>query len=106
MYNLTLEGSHPSTICVEISKLRPSLESLYEMLDSEYVDEYLSDFISEYARTDEIMPEDHTLGFVVINAPKKHVSFAFNGLKENYLEELREMGEKIRSKGYTVDYDI
>ena len=106
MYNLTLDGSHPSTICVEISNLRPSLESLYEMLDSEYLSEYLSDFISDFSRTDEIMSEDHTLGFVIINSKKKHLSFAFNGLKENYIKDIREIGTKIQQKGYTVEYDI
>ena len=106
MYNLTFDGTHPSTICVEISKLIPSLESIYEMIGTEYLSESLADFITEFARTDEIMPEDHTMGFVIVNSKKKHLSLAFNGLPEKYVKSLREIGSKIVTKGYEVEYDL
>ncbi len=106
MYNVTMEGSHPSTICIEISKLPNSLKSLTDMIGSEYMDEMMSEFIKEFARTDEIMPEDRTLGFVVFNGPKKQVSIAFSRISDSLKKELRESGKKIESTGFKVEYDF
>jgi Thermoplasma acidophilum protein TA0956. len=106
MYNLTMEGSHPSTICVVLRHLPDSMRALKGMFGSEYMDEMLQEFISEYARTDEIMPDDRTVGFVVVNIPKKQVSIAFNHLEKNIEKELREISNSMEDLGFKVDFDL
>lgn len=106
MYNLTMEGSHPSTICVELNNLPNSMKALQGMVDSEYMDEMLQEFITEYARTDEIMPDDRTVGFVVVNIPKKQISLAFNHLEKSTENELREISRTMEEKGFKVEFDL
>lgn len=106
MYNLTMEGSHPSTICVELKNLPNSMRALQGMIDSDYMDEMLQEFITEYARTDEIMPDDRTVGFVVVNIPKKQISFAFNHLEKSTENELKEISHSMEEKGFKVEFDL
>ena len=84
MYNLKMSETHPSTICVLASKFEDSFEDLIEVLTSPLPDESLEEFIESYARTDEIMPEDKTIGFVIINKEKKVASLNFS---EKYFDE-------------------
>lgn len=106
MYNITVGSVHPSVICVELSKLIPSLNFLNDLLNSEYIEEGLPEFIENFSRTDEVMPSDKTLGFVVVNSNKKMISFSFSTLNEEAKKELRAAGERFRSIGYTIDLDI
>ena len=106
MYNMTLSEGHPSTICVEMSRFNDSLNFLFEMLGSEYVTEYMDDFIRDFARTDEIMPEDKTLGFVVVNMNKKRMTLAFNRISDELKQFIREKITAFRSLGYDVELDI
>lgn len=106
MYNMTLSGGHPSTICVEMSKFEDSLNFLYEMLGSDYIDEYMDDFIRDFARTDEIMPEDKTLGFVVVNVNKKNMTLAFSRISEEIKKFITSKSSEFKSLGYEVELDI
>ena len=71
MYNITVQGYHPSTICVVIDSLPASLEYFKDVINSPLIQDSMNEFIEEFARTDEIMPSDRTLGFVIINSSKK-----------------------------------
>ncbi len=106
MYNLSVGSIHPSVICVELSKLLPSLDSLADLLNSEYVEEGLPEFIENFSRTDEVLPTDKTIGFVVLNSTKKMVSFSFSLVEPETKEGLIRAGEKFRQIGYTVDLDL
>ncbi len=106
MFNMTLSGGHPSTICVEISKFPQSLSFLKDMLSSEYIDEYMEDFIRDFARTDEIMPDDRTLGFVVINIPRKKMTFAFSRIDETLKKRIRDISSDFGKIGYEVELDM
>ena len=104
MYNLKMSETHPSTICVLASKFEDSFEDLIEVLTSPLPDESLEEFIESYARTDEIMPEDKTIGFVIINKEKKVASLNFS---EKYFDEkkLDEILEKYKNMGYKTEVE-
>lgn len=106
MYNLTVGSIHPSVICVEISNLLPSLDALVTLMESEYIEEELPEFIESYARTDEVLPTDKTLGFVVLNSNKKIVSLSFSKVETETREGLVKAGEKFRQINYKVDFDL
>ena len=106
MYNLTVGSIHPSVICVEISNLVPSLDALADLLNSEYIEEELPEFIESYARTDEVMPTDKTLGFVVLNSNKKIISFSFSAVDPETKAGLTKASEKFKQIDYTVDLDL
>lgn len=106
MYNLVVGSMHPSVICVEVSKLNDSLNSLVEVLGSPYVDEELTEFIENYARTDEILPSDKTIGFIVANSSKKAISFSFSEIPENLKETIRSHSESFKRLNYSVEIDI
>lgn len=106
MYNITVGAIHPSVICVELSSLLPSLDSLRDLLNTEYVEEGLQEFIEEFARTDEVLPTDKTLGFVVVNSNKRIISFSFSSVNGETREKLLGMGEKFQEIGYKADIDI
>jgi hypothetical protein len=105
MFNLAVGSMHPSVICVEVSKFGDSLNSLQDVLESPYVDEELTEFIENYARTDEILPSDKTIGFVVANSSKKIISFSFSTVSEGIDRTIRSSAESFREKGYTVEID-
>lgn len=106
MYNITVGTIHPSVICVELSKLIPSLVSLKELLTSEYLEESLPEFIEEFSRTDEVMPTDKTLGFVVVNSNKKVISLSFSNVEVPVRSELETMADKYREIGYNTELDL
>ncbi len=106
MYNLAIGSLHPSVICVEVSKLGDSLDSLVEVLESPYMDEELTEFIENYARTDEILPSDKTIGFIVANSSKKMISFSFSDVPENLNKSIRYHSESFKRLGYSVEIDI
>lgn len=106
MYNITIGAVHPSVICVELSNLLPSLHSLRELLQTEYVEEGLQEFIEEFARTDEVLPTDKTLGFVVVNSNKRMVSFSFSSVDPQTKTELLDAGQRFQDIGYAADIDI
>lgn len=102
MYNLKMSGTHPSTICVLASRFKDSFKDLIEVLTSPLPDESLEEYIEEYARTDEIMPEDKTIGFVIINKDKKVASLNFNE-KSADDSEIQEILEKYKEMGYKTE---
>ena len=75
-----------------------------EVLTSPLPDESLEEFIESYARTDEIMPEDKTIGFVIINKEKKVASLNFS---EKYFDQkkLDEILEKYKNMGYKTEVE-
>ncbi len=102
MYNLKMSETHPSTICVLASRFKDSFKDLIEVLTSPLPDESLEEYIEEYARTDEIMPEDKTIGFVIINKEKKVASLNFNE-KSADDTEIQEILEKYKEMGYRTE---
>ena len=94
MYNVVLGDFHPSTICVERSGFPKSLNGLLSLTNPEYADESLKEYIEEYARTDEIMPQDKTIGFVVFNLQKRIVSVSLSSLNEAEDSALKKLREK------------
>ncbi len=106
MYNVTVGAIHPSVICVELSNLIPSLESLSELLNTDYIEEGIREFIEEFARTDEVMPTDKTLGFVVVNSNKKMISLSFSNIDNGLKESLTSVADKFREIGYSTELDI
>lgn len=106
MYNMILGNYHPSTICVEMSKLEDSLTALSKIIDSEYIEDEMQEFIEKYARTDEIMPEDKTVGFIVIHREKKNFAISINKNDDKLAERLRTIAKNFASKGYRVETDI
>jgi hypothetical protein len=106
MYNMILGNYHPSTICVEMSKLEDSLNALSDIIDSEYIEDEMQEFISRYARTDEIMPEDKTVGFIVVHRDKKNFAISINKNDKRLADSLIRIAQKFASKGFRVDTDI
>jgi hypothetical protein len=104
MYNLKLSETHPSTICVLASRFEDSLKDLIEVLTSPLPVESLEEYIEEYARTDEIMPEDKTIGFVIINKEKKVASLNFNEKNRNY-DEIQKILEKYKDLGFKTEVE-
>ena len=104
MYNLKMSETHPATICVLASRFEDSFEDLIEVLTSPLPDESLEEYIEQYARTDEIMPEDKTIGFVIINKEKKVASLNFS---EKYFDQkkLDEILEKYKNMGYKTEVE-
>ncbi|PYB68014.1 hypothetical protein DMB44_05795 [Thermoplasma sp. Kam2015] len=105
MYNISIAGSHPTTICVVMERFLESFNELYDIIDEDDPD-VMMDFISRYARTDEIMPDDKTVGFVVINAQKKLMSVSFSDIDENMKRIIRSTAEKFKNKGFKVEADL
>ncbi|MGP6293477.1 TA0956 family protein [Caldiplasma sukawensis] len=104
MFNITGMDSHPSTLCVEEKNFFESI-SFFSDIDLNYADEYLGDFIEKFARKDEIMPEDKTVGFVVINLPKKTTILAF---QKKYAENfnVKKAAQEMEKKGFRVELEI
>ena len=102
MYNLKMSETHPSTICVLASRFKDSFKDLIEVLTSPLPDESLEEYIEEYARTDEIMPEDKTIGFVIINKDKKVASLNFNEMSADD-SEIQQILEKYKEMGYKTE---
>jgi len=106
MYNITVGNIHPSVICVEISKLVPSLRSLRELLQSGYIEEGLQEFIEDYSRKDEVMPSDKTVGFVVVNSAKRMMSLSFSSISRDLISALRLEADEFKKIGYTTELDV
>nr|2JMK_A Chain A, Hypothetical protein Ta0956 [Thermoplasma acidophilum] len=105
MYNISMAGSHPTTICVVMDRFLESFSELYDIIDENDTD-VMMDFISRFARTDEIMPEDKTVGFVVVNADKKLMSVSFSDIDENMKKVIKATAEKFKNKGFKVETDM
>ena len=106
MYNIAIKGMHPAVICVELSKLLDSLGALSQVLSSDYIEESLQEFIESYSRTDEVMPDDKTVGFVVVNSERKIISLSFSSIDEELARSLKAAGDKFRKIAYTVEFDF
>jgi tRNA A37 threonylcarbamoyltransferase TsaD len=106
MFNISLKGIHPSVICVEMDRVGSAIDNLQEVLTSEYPEESMQEFIESFARTDEVMPTDKTLGFVVANSEKKAISFSFANLKSEWKRLITNKSEAYRKFGYDVETDL
>ncbi|MHB1493308.1 MAG: TA0956 family protein [Thermoplasmataceae archaeon] len=106
MYNISVKGYHPSTICVIIDSLPDSLASVIDVIQSPLIQDSMGEFIQDFARTDEIMPSDRTLGFVVINSDRKVVSFSFSELRKSIFDKCEKTLDDFRKKGFTVEIDV
>ena len=106
MYNVVLGDIHPSTICVDLEKLPDSFRDLLEVLISDYPAESMAEFIESYARTDTVMPEDKTLGFVVVNNNKRAVALSFSTLPAGLRKRIEDICEMYRKKSFEVEIDI
>ncbi|MCL4342139.1 MAG: TA0956 family protein [Candidatus Thermoplasmatota archaeon] len=106
MFNITIGGIHPSIVCIDIKKIGESCDSLIETLNSGYPEEGLKEFIESFARTDEIMPKDKTLGFVVVNSDRKYISLSFANLSNEHFDLISKKAEAFRKAGFTVEEDL
>ena len=106
MYNVVLGDIHPSTICVDIAKLPDSFRDLLEVLIADYPSESMAEFIESYARTDTVMPDDKTLGFVVVNNNKKAVALSFSTLPIEIRDKIMDICTMYRKKSFEVEIDI
>jgi len=105
MYNVVLGDFHPSTICVERSIFPESLNGLISLTDPEYAEDSLKEYIEEYARTDEIMPEDKTVGFVIFNLQKRIASVSLSSINDAEESALKKLREKLESIGFGFELD-
>lgn len=106
MYNMVVGDQHPSTICVDLYNLSKSLDALLELMNSQYVNEELMDFIETYSRKDEVKPDDRTVGFIVVNAPKRVISISMNRIPADLRQSIEGISEKFRSSNIQVELDI
>ncbi len=106
MFNISLKGIHPSVICVEMDRVGNAIDNLKEVLTSEYPEESIQEFIEGFARTDEVMPTDKTLGFVVANSEKKAISFSFANLNSEQKKLITSKSEMYRKSGFSVETDL
>lgn len=106
MYNIVMGGQHPSTVCVEISKLPESLKSLRTIINSEFMKDEMMEFINEFARTEEIMPDDRTLGFIIVNSDKLVLSISMSQTDPDLGKTLRDISDEYRRAGFRVDLDL
>ncbi|WMT55658.1 TA0956 family protein [Acidiplasma sp.] len=105
MYNLKLKNVHPSTICVLLSKFEDSFNALLDVITSPLPEDSLEEFIEGYARTDEIMPEDKTIGFIIINKEKKVVSLTFTQNTGIVRQNVEKILEKYKKLGYKTEVE-
>ncbi len=106
IYNVSVPGLHPSTICVEVSKLTDSISSLPELIHSEYANDSLAEFISAFSRTEETRPEDRTVGFVVVNVARKVVSVSLTKSDESMKRAIQEAVYPLQGAGVHVELDL
>lgn len=106
MFNITMGEYHPSTICVEMTKLDDSLRGLIDVANSDYPEESMAEYIEEYARSDEIQPTDRTLGFVVLNREKKVVSLSFSEMQSEIREGVENALDEFKKNGFQIDLDL
>ncbi len=106
MFNITMGEYHPSTICVEMTKLRDSLDGLIDVLNSEYPEESMAEYIEEYARSDVVQPTDRTLGFVVLNKAKKVISLSFSEMEGGIRTEIESSLKNYEKNGYQIELDL
>ncbi len=66
------------------------------------------EFIEHFARTDEVMPDDRTVGFVVINAEKKKmaISMSLPADQKDLANPISQEAEKLRKSGIDVELDL
>jgi hypothetical protein len=105
MYNVVLGDFHPSTICVERSIFPTTLNGLLSLTDPEYAEESLKEYIEKYARTDEIMPQDKTIGFVIFNLQKRIASVSLSTINESEESALENLRENLEKRGFVFELD-
>lgn len=106
MFNVTMGEYHPSTICIEMSRLKDSLSELIEVTRSDYPEESMAEYIEEFARSDEIQPTDRTLGFVVLNKAKKVISLSFSEMNGDTRKDLDNVMNLYKDDGFQVELDL
>ncbi|MEM0155173.1 MAG: TA0956 family protein [Thermoplasmataceae archaeon] len=106
MYNISLGDFHPSTICVELSKLESSLREVSELLVSEYPQDSVSEFIEKFARTSQIMPEDKTIGFIVVNKKKMTISISATKISSDLKARIAPIVNGYSERGINAEFDV
>lgn len=106
MYNIIMGEFHPSMICVDRGRFIESLSNLDSLFVSEFADEALRDYIESYARTDEVMPEDKTIGFVVFNLQKKVVSISMNTVSDSERKRIQDLTNEFGHSGFKCELDL
>jgi hypothetical protein len=106
MYNISLGDFHPSTICVELSRLEDSLKEAPELLVSEYPQESVSEFIEKFARTSQIMPEDKTIGFIVINRKNMTISISATRISAELKTRITPILDRCQNMGINTEFDV
>ena len=106
MYNIILENYHPSTICVELSRVPESLEYIAQFIDSPHILEEIPEFIEKFARKDEIMPTDRTVGFMVLHQPKRNMAISLGKVGQDAKERIKKSADLFRSINFSVELDF
>lgn len=106
MYNISLGEFHPSTICVELSGLESSLSEASDLLNTDYPQESVKDFIEKFARTSEIMPDDKTVGFIIINKKNRMISISATKIPESLKDSIRVIFERYKEAGFNTEFDV
>ncbi len=104
MYNIVLGDFHPSTICVERERFSDSLMELPSLV-GDYPTEALKDYIESFARTDEILPTDKTIGFVVFNLQKKVLTVSLSVIDSEERETMKKLDESFSKLGFKFELD-
>ena len=76
------------------------------LTDVETSTESLQEYISNYARTDEIKPDDKTIGFVVFNLQKKVLSISLAAIDLEMSAVISSLKDQIQEFGFKVELDL
>ncbi len=106
MYNIILENYHPSTICVELSRVPESLEYISQVIDSPHLLEEIPEFIEKFARKDQIMPSDRTVGFLVLHQPKKNMAISLGKVEQETKDRIKKSADLFRNIKFNVELDF
>ncbi len=106
IYNISIPDMHPSTICVEISRLKDSALAASALFQSDYLNDTLEEFISQYSRTEPVTPDDHTIGFVIVNVRKRVISMSLSHTDSSLRAEINDVALKLEGQNIKVELDL
>ena len=106
IYNISVPKRHPSSICVELPRLAESLKGIGELFSPVAQDEALMEFIGDFSRTDEIKPEDRTIGFVVVNVEKRKIAISISDPSGRLAPEVNAAADRLRTLGIETEIDL
>lgn len=106
IYNISVPQRHPSSICVELSRLVESLKGVSGLFSTVAQDEALMEFIGDFSRTDEIKPEDRTIGFVVVNVEKRKIAISISDPSGRLAPDVNAAAGRLRALGIETEVDL